>query len=128
MSLCYVTMYVQAVCCCCQHNFSFFVHSKHSHITCRAEPGTAELDTVLREIYVLYSDCALVRNAKILIYHHSQQHINMNMPHKLILFSSKSCVLLFRKPHFMIYLSRRIHFMSWKCLYGVNYLQVRLII
>ena len=29
----------------------------------RAEPGTADLDNVLREIYVLYSDCALVRNA-----------------------------------------------------------------
>lgn len=28
----------------------------------RAEPGTADLDNVLREIYVLYSDCALVRN------------------------------------------------------------------
>ena len=27
----------------------------------RAEPGTADLDNVLREIYVLYSDCALVR-------------------------------------------------------------------
>ena len=29
----------------------------------RAEPGTPDLDTVLREIYVLYSDCALVRYA-----------------------------------------------------------------
>ena len=25
-----------------------------------AEPGTPDLDSVLREIYVLYSDCALV--------------------------------------------------------------------
>jgi hypothetical protein len=26
----------------------------------RAEPGTPDMDTVLREIYVLYADCALV--------------------------------------------------------------------
>ena len=31
------------------------------NILCRAEPGTPDLDSVLREIYVLYSDCALVR-------------------------------------------------------------------
>ena len=30
-------------------------------ITKSAEPGTSGMDSVLREIYVLYSDCALVR-------------------------------------------------------------------
>jgi hypothetical protein len=30
-------------------------------MTKSAEPGTSGMDSVLREIYVLYSDCALVR-------------------------------------------------------------------
>ena len=34
---------------------------EHFDIMCRAEPGTANLDSALREIYVLYAECALVR-------------------------------------------------------------------
>jgi len=44
---------------------SFILLAYHTftyEFDCRAEPGTADLDNVLREIYVLYSDCALVRN------------------------------------------------------------------
>jgi hypothetical protein len=33
----------------------------------RAEPGTSDLDTVLREIYVLYSDCTLVRKRMMML-------------------------------------------------------------
>ena len=33
----------------------------------RAEPGTSDLDTVLREIYVLYSDCALVSMSMMMV-------------------------------------------------------------
>lgn len=39
-----------------------FLHPEHSPLgspSASAEPGTIELDHVLREIYILYADCAL---------------------------------------------------------------------
>jgi len=46
-------------------NISFYSSLIHSlslieRLGDRAEPGTPDMDTVLREIYVLYADCALV--------------------------------------------------------------------
>ena len=41
-------------------SYSFLISDIFCHyLACRAEPGTPDLSAVLKEIYVLYADCAL---------------------------------------------------------------------
>lgn len=79
---------------------------------CRAEPGTPDLDSVLREIYVLYSDCALVR----------WKCVKKNAMSLYVSLWNKRLVnkKVMTYASLLIHHCRRIPSMSWKCLFDVS--------
>jgi len=73
-----------------------------------AEPGTSDLDSVLREIYVLYSDCALVSSIRIFL--NTSKSVSKSTYETSI--DVTNCT---NQNNMHDGINRKIHSMNWRC-------------